>query len=92
MDDLASEIYETVFREGDMFAIMLLNCLEVYFFLLCDKIEEVLYQIPSVMEVCVFGVPVPYRSETVKARIVLKENARLTETEVRLVQPKFSQI
>jgi long-chain acyl-CoA synthetase len=46
------------------------------------EIEEVLYQIPSVREVCVYGVPDPYRGETVKAAIVLKENFTLTEKEI----------
>lgn len=46
------------------------------------EIEEVLYKMPQVKEVCVYGVPDPYRGETVKAAIVLKDNAVLTEQEV----------
>jgi long-chain acyl-CoA synthetase len=36
-------------------------------------VEEVLYQNPKVQEACVLGVPDPYRGETVKAFVVLKE-------------------
>lgn len=46
------------------------------------EIEEVIYQLPHVKEVCVFGVPDPYRGETVKVAIVLKDNETLTEQEV----------
>ncbi|WP_077213280.1 long-chain-fatty-acid--CoA ligase [Bacillus dakarensis] len=46
------------------------------------EIEEVLYKMPQVKEVCVYGVPDPYRGETVKAAILLKDNAVLTEQEV----------
>jgi long-chain acyl-CoA synthetase len=46
------------------------------------EIEEVIFKIPSVKEVCVYGVPDPYRGETVKAAIVLKDHATITEKEV----------
>ena len=37
------------------------------------EIEEVLYEHEAVREVIVIGIPDPYRGETVKAYIVLKE-------------------
>lgn len=46
------------------------------------EIEEVMYEHPSVQEVVVAGVPDPYRGETVKAYIVLKERATTTEEEL----------
>lgn len=46
------------------------------------EIEEVMYEHPSVQEVVVAGVPDPYRGETVKAYIVLKESATATEEEL----------
>jgi len=46
------------------------------------EIEEVMYEHPSVQEVVVVGVPDPYRGETVKAYIVLKESATTTEEEL----------
>ncbi|MDI6878395.1 MAG: long-chain fatty acid--CoA ligase [Desulfitobacteriaceae bacterium] len=44
-------------------------------------IEEVLYEHPKVKEAVVAGVPDPYRGETVKAYIVLKEGEMATEQE-----------
>lgn len=44
-------------------------------------IEEVLYEHPKVKEAVVAGVPDPYRGETVKAYIVLKEGETATEQE-----------
>lgn len=43
------------------------------------EVEEVLYEHPDIQEVVVAGVPDPYRGETVKAYIVLKEGASVTE-------------
>lgn len=45
-------------------------------------IEEVLYEHPSVQEAAVIGVPDDYRGETVKAFIVLKQGAEVTESEL----------
>lgn len=46
------------------------------------EVEEVLYEHPAVAEAVVAGVPDPYRGETVKAYIVLKEGASTTEEEL----------
>ncbi len=46
------------------------------------EIEEVLYEHPAVKEAVVAGVPDPYRGETVKAYIVLKEGSNVTEAEL----------
>ncbi len=46
------------------------------------EVEEVLYMHPKVMEAVVAGVPDPYRGETVKAYIVLKEGEQATEKEI----------
>lgn len=45
-------------------------------------IEEVLYAHPKVMEAAVAGINDPYRGETLKAYIVLKEGETMTEEEV----------
>ncbi|GER66873.1 long-chain-fatty-acid--CoA ligase [Weizmannia acidilactici] len=42
-------------------------------------VEEVLYAHPAVKEAVVIGVPDPYRGETVKAYVVLKEGHELSE-------------
>lgn len=46
------------------------------------EIEEVLYEHPAIQECVAVGVPDPYRGETVKAYIVLKENTQVTEEEL----------
>ncbi len=45
-------------------------------------VEEVLYEHPAIGECCVAGVPDPYRGETVKAYLVLRPGASVTETEL----------
>ena len=45
------------------------------------EIEEVLYEHEAVQECVVAGIPDPYRGETVKAYIVLKEGYTITEEE-----------
>jgi long-chain acyl-CoA synthetase len=45
-------------------------------------IEEVLYEHPKVKEVVCYGVPDPYRGQTVKVAIVLKEGESATEEEI----------
>jgi long-chain acyl-CoA synthetase len=47
------------------------------------EVEEVLYEHPKVQEVCVAGVPDPYRGETVKAFVVLRQGERATTEELR---------
>ncbi len=46
------------------------------------EVEEVLYKHPKVLEAVVAGVPDPYRGETVKAYIVLKEGEQATADEI----------
>ncbi len=46
------------------------------------EVEEVLYMHPKVLEAVVAGVPDPYRGETVKAYIVLKEGEQATAEEI----------
>lgn len=46
------------------------------------EIEDVIYEHPKVLEAAVFGVPHPYRGETIKAVIVPREGQTLTEEEV----------
>jgi long-chain acyl-CoA synthetase len=47
------------------------------------EVEEVLYEHPKVQEVCVAGVPDPYRGETVKAFVVLRPGEQATTEELR---------
>lgn len=46
------------------------------------EIEEVLYEHPDVQEVVAAGIPDPYRGETVKVYIVLKEGSKVTGQEL----------
>ncbi|MCA1031983.1 AMP-binding protein [Bacillus timonensis] len=46
------------------------------------EIEEVLYENEKIQEVVVAGVPDPYRGETVKAYVVLKEGMECSEQEL----------
>lgn len=46
------------------------------------EIEEVLYAHEKIKEAAVAGIPDPYRGETIKAYIVLKEGETMTEEEV----------
>ncbi|RMF71038.1 MAG: long-chain fatty acid--CoA ligase, partial [Acidobacteria bacterium] len=52
------------------------------FNILPREVEEVLYQHPKVLEAVVAGIPDPYRGETVKAYIVLKEGETATAEEI----------
>lgn len=46
------------------------------------EIDEVLYEHPNIQEAVTVGVPDPYRGETVKVFVVLKEGVTMTEEEV----------
>jgi long-chain acyl-CoA synthetase len=46
------------------------------------EVEEVLYWHPKIQEACIVGVPDPYRGETVKAFVVLKEKEQATVEEI----------
>lgn len=48
------------------------------------EVEEVLYEHPAVKEAVVAGVPDPYRGETVKAFIVLKDGYSVTAEELNV--------
>jgi long-chain acyl-CoA synthetase len=47
------------------------------------EVEEVISEHPDVIEVGVAGVPDPYRGETVKAWVVLREGSDLSEEELQ---------
>jgi long-chain acyl-CoA synthetase len=47
------------------------------------EVEEVISDLPKVLEVGVAGVPDPYRGETVKAWVVVKPGETLTEQEIK---------
>jgi len=46
------------------------------------EVEEVLFECPKIKEAAVVGVPDPYRGETVKAFVVLKEGVTATAEEI----------
>ncbi|QHS22955.1 long-chain-fatty-acid--CoA ligase [Virgibacillus sp. MSP4-1] len=46
------------------------------------EVEEVLYEHEAVQEATVAGIPDPYRGETVKAYVVIKEGSGVTEEEL----------
>ena len=46
------------------------------------EVEEVLYEHPKIREVACYGVPDPYRGQTVKVAIVLKEGESATADEI----------
>ncbi|MDC3412586.1 long-chain-fatty-acid--CoA ligase [Aquibacillus sp. 3ASR75-11] len=46
------------------------------------EVEEVLYEHEGIQEAVVAGIPDPYRGETVKAYVVLKDGYELTETDL----------
>jgi long-chain acyl-CoA synthetase len=47
------------------------------------EVEEVLYEHPKILEVCVAGVPDNYRGEVVKAFVVLRSGEQATSDEIR---------
>jgi len=47
------------------------------------EVEEVLFTHPKIQDVCVAGIPDPYRGETVKAYVVLADGAEVTADEIR---------
>ncbi|EJS59781.1 long-chain-fatty-acid--CoA ligase [Bacillus nitratireducens] len=53
------------------------------------EVEEVLYECEKVQEVVTIGVPDPYRGETVKAFVVLKEGTECTEEELDQFARKY---
>ena len=48
------------------------------------EVEEVIAENPKVLEVGVAGIPDPYRGETVKAWVVLKQGETATEEDIKL--------
>ena len=46
------------------------------------EVEQMLYRHPAVKEIAVYGIPDPLKGETVKAAIVLKQGASVTEQEI----------
>jgi long-chain acyl-CoA synthetase len=55
------------------------------------EVEEVLYEHPKVKEAVCYGVPDPYRGQTVKVCIVLKEGETCTPDEItEFCQPRLA--
>lgn len=48
------------------------------------EVEEVLFEHPAIQEAAVIGVPDPYRGETVKAFVVLKQGVQTSEEELEV--------
>jgi long-chain acyl-CoA synthetase len=48
-----------------------------------SEVEGVLYMHPAIQEAAVIGVPDSYRGESVKACVVLKQGAQVTEEELK---------
>lgn len=53
------------------------------------EIEEVLYEHPDVLEAVAAGIPDPYRGETVKAYVVLKEGSKITSDDLNQYARKY---
>jgi long-chain acyl-CoA synthetase len=53
------------------------------------EIEEVLYEHPDIQEVVAAGIPDPYRGETVKAYVVLKEGSLVTAEDLNQFARKY---
>lgn len=53
------------------------------------EIEEVLYEHPDVLEAVAAGIPDPYRGETVKAYVVLKEGSEVTSDDLNHYARKY---
>ncbi|MFJ5758243.1 long-chain-fatty-acid--CoA ligase [Neobacillus sp. NPDC093182] len=53
------------------------------------EIEEVLYEHPDVLEAVATGIPDPYRGETVKAYVVLKEGSQVTSDDLNQYARKY---
>ncbi|MGG2018242.1 long-chain-fatty-acid--CoA ligase [Bacillus sp. S10(2024)] len=53
------------------------------------EVEEVLYEHEKVQEVVVLGMPDPYRGETVKAFVVVKDGATCSEEELNAFARKY---
>ncbi|MFP7299570.1 long-chain-fatty-acid--CoA ligase [Neobacillus niacini] len=53
------------------------------------EIEEVLYEHPDVLEAVAAGIPDPYRGETVKAYVVLKEGSEITSDDLNQYARKY---
>lgn len=45
-------------------------------------IDEILFEHPKIMEACAVGIPDPYRGETIKAFVVLREGETMTAEEI----------